>query len=197
MRCDQRGAGNAAPTTQPRTRAVRSPDCRVCRVRRPRRSVCNHTMPDQDFVMSDHPSPRNSPTTLARLAAAGALLAGAAVAMGAFGAHALRDSLAPEQLALWQTAVQYQFWHALALLLLPAITHWAKAHGNGVNSSPIGAIRIGLALALGVLLFSGSLYALALGAPRWLGMLTPVGGLLWLLAWVALARQLWPGRASK
>ena len=152
-------------------------------------------MPDQDFVMSDHPSPRNSPTTLARLAAAGALLAGAAVAMGAFGAHALRHSLAPEQLALWQTAVQYQFWHALALLLLPAITHWAKAHGNGVNSSPIGAIRIGLALALGVLLFSGSLYALALGAPRWLGMLTPIGGLLWLLAWAALAWQLWSSRA--
>ena len=145
--------------------------------------------------MSDHQSPRNSTTTLARLAACGALMAGAAVAMGAFGAHALRHSFAPEQLALWQTAVQYQFWHALALLLLPTIAHGAKARDNGLNNNASGVIRIGVALALGVLLFSDSLYALALGAPRWLGMLTPIGGLLWLLAWAALAWQLWSRRA--
>jgi uncharacterized membrane protein YgdD (TMEM256/DUF423 family) len=152
-------------------------------------------MPDEDLVISDQPSPRDMSMTLARLAACGALLAGAAVAMGAFGAHALRHTLAPEQLALWQTAVQYQFWHALALLLLPTIAQGAGTRGNGIHNNPSGVLRIGVALALGVLLFSGSLYALSLGAPRWLGMLTPIGGLLWLLAWAALAWQLWTRRA--
>jgi uncharacterized membrane protein YgdD (TMEM256/DUF423 family) len=152
-------------------------------------------MPDEDLVISDQPAPHNKARTLIRLAACGALLAGAAVAMGAFGAHALRHSLAPEQIALWQTAVQYQFWHALALLLLPTMALGSVTRGNGTNNNANGIIRIGVALALGVLLFSGSLYALALGAPRWLGMLTPLGGLLWLLAWAALAWQLWNSRA--
>ena len=134
-----------------------------------------------------HPNPGNNADPLARLAACGALLAGAAVALGAFGAHALRHSLATEPLALWQTAVQYQFWHALALLALPALQRHRSEHGDRNRMFTLS----GLALAAGVLLFSGSLYALALGAPRWFGMLTPVGGVLWLLAWMALAWQLW------
>ena len=81
------------------------------------------------------------------------------------------------------------------MLLLPTMALGSVTHGNGINNNASGVIRIGVALALGVLLFSGSLYALALGAPRWLGMLTPIGGLLWLLAWAALAWQLWSSRA--
>ena len=79
-----------------------------------------------------------------------------------------------EALSVWQTAVQYHFWHALAILAVPRLTGaWAK-------------VAACLFLA-GVLLFSGSLYALALGAPQVIGMITPVGGLALILGWIAFA----------
>ena len=79
-----------------------------------------------------------------------------------------------EALSIWQTAVQYHFWHALALLATPQLAGaWAKAAG--------------WLFITGVLVFSGSLYALALGAPRMLGMITPVGGLTLILGWLAFA----------
>jgi uncharacterized membrane protein YgdD (TMEM256/DUF423 family) len=106
-------------------------------------------------------------------------LAGASgVLLGAFGAHALRGRLDATALDWWHTAVQYQLWHALALGLL-------LAAGAG------RAARVAtLAFGVGIVLFSGSLYAMALGAPRWFGAITPLGGLGFVVGWVALALAL-------
>jgi uncharacterized membrane protein YgdD (TMEM256/DUF423 family) len=105
--------------------------------------------------------------------AAGAVLAAAAVALGAFGAHALKARLGPEALGWWQTAVQYQMWHALALVALGAL---------GARWSRLPAAL----LAAGTSVFSGTLYAMALGAPRWLGAVTPLGGALMIGGWALL-----------
>jgi uncharacterized membrane protein YgdD (TMEM256/DUF423 family) len=111
-----------------------------------------------------------------------ALLAGvagaSAVLLGAFGAHALQKVLDTRTLELWHTAVNYHVWHALALVL---------AVGLGAGRSRRVAIA---AFALGIVLFSGSLYALALGAPRWTGIITPFGGLAFIVGWVALGLSL-------
>jgi len=109
------------------------------------------------------------------------LLAAVAVGLGAFGAHGLKARLPAEMLAVWQTAVQYHAWHALGLLAVGLAGfhvegHWLKAAG--------------WLLLAGIALFSGSLYALALGAPRALGMVTPVGGLAFILGWLALGLAL-------
>jgi uncharacterized membrane protein YgdD (TMEM256/DUF423 family) len=115
------------------------------------------------------------------LCVAGLLLA-LATACGAFGAHALKGQLAPERLQLWETAVRYQFFQALGLLGV----------GLALRSSDADVLRAAAALLIaGVLLFSGSLYALALGAPRPLGALTPVGGLAWIIGWLLFAYGAW------
>ncbi len=101
-----------------------------------------------------------------------------AVALGAFGAHGLRARLTPDMLAVWKTGVEYQFYHALALLAVGVLVR------NAVNA---GALQIaGLCFAAGILLFSGSLYALALSGVRILGAVTPVGGVLFLAGWICL-----------
>lgn len=106
------------------------------------------------------------------------LVGASAVLLGAFGAHALRDVLDPRQHELWHTAVDYHVWHALALAL-------AVGLGRG------GGRRMAIgALVLGIVLFSGSLYALALGAPRWTGIITPFGGVAFVIGWVALGLSL-------
>lgn len=108
------------------------------------------------------------------IVAVGALLGATAVILGAFGAHALRSMLGPQQLGWWQTAVQYQMAHALALLLI-AVLRQPRA-------------RLAAALmSLGVLIFSGTLYLMALGLPHWLGAITPLGGLLLIAGWLLLA----------
>lgn len=99
-----------------------------------------------------------------------------AVALGAFGAHALRDSLSPQAADWWRTAVLYQALHVaplLALGLAADLGRWGRPAG--------------LAFLAGTLLFSGSLYAMALGGPRWLGAVTPLGGLSLLAGWAGLA----------
>lgn len=107
----------------------------------------------------------------------GAVYGFAGVAAGAFGAHALKARLTPDMLAVWRTAVEYQFWHALALL----------AVGVLARSQPAPALTAaGVCFALGVLVFSGSLYALSLSGIRGLGAITPLGGLLLLAGWAAL-----------
>ncbi len=109
----------------------------------------------------------------------GAALSGAVVVMaGAFGAHALEESLAPRLVAAFETGVRYQAWHTLALL---AVLAWR-------SSLPLTGQRLAMGLwAAGIVLFSGSLYAMALTGIGGLGMITPVGGVLMIAGWLALA----------
>lgn len=117
-----------------------------------------------------------------RLVAVGATLGGLAVTLGAFGAHALKGRIGAEALGLWQIAVEYQMWHALAVL------------GLGLSAFPKSRLP-GWLFAGGVLVFSGTLYALALGAPKWLGAVTPMGGIAMICGWVLLAWRVGLGRA--
>ena len=120
------------------------------------------------------------------LAAAGLLLALATVC-GAFGAHALKGQLPAERLQVWDTAVRYHFFQSLGLLGV----------GLALRRGEHAALRAAaLLLAAGVLLFCGSLYALALGAPRALGVLTPLGGLAWIAAWLSFAWGAWHRNAG-
>lgn len=109
----------------------------------------------------------------------GAALSGALVVMaGAFGAHALEGTLTPRLVAAFETGVRYQAWHTLALL---AVLAWR-------GTAPLAGQRLAMGLwAAGMLLFSGSLYAMALTGARGLGMITPVGGVLMIAGWLALA----------
>lgn len=105
---------------------------------------------------------------------AGLLLALATV-LGAFGAHALKVRLSPERLEVYETAVRYQFFHGLGLLAI----------GLTLRFVDVRAVRWAAALILvGVVLFSGSLYALTFGAPRAFGIVTPVGGLALIVGWL-------------
>ncbi|MET0919085.1 MAG: DUF423 domain-containing protein [Burkholderiales bacterium] len=116
------------------------------------------------------------------LALAAALLF-AAVAFGAFGAHALKTKLAPDQMAVYQTAVQYHFWHALGLLAVGILLLHKAESGALVAAAWL--------LAAGIVLFSGSLYLLAFTGVRGLGAVTPIGGAAFLAAWAALAWAAW------
>ena len=127
------------------------------------------------------------------LAAAGVLLALATVC-GAFGAHALKGQLPAERLQLWDTAVRYHFFQALGLLGVGLTLRLVE--GGGGMPRAAGALRVAAALIVsGVVLFSGSLYALAFGAPRLLGALTPLGGLAWIAAWLLFAWGVWHATA--
>jgi uncharacterized membrane protein YgdD (TMEM256/DUF423 family) len=117
----------------------------------------------------------------------GAVLGGLAVAAGAFGAHALKDRLSTEALGWWATAAHYHLVHAVALVLVGVLE---TGGGSAADDPPAGsrALRLaGWGFVLGIALFSGSLYALALTGAKALGAVTPVGGLLLLLGWAALA----------
>ena len=110
----------------------------------------------------------------------GALLGALGVALGAFGAHGLRSVLDEQRLGWWSTAVQYQLWHAVLLVAVAAL--------------PLP--RLGgaaLLIGLGTAIFSGTLYAMALGAARWLGAVTPLGGLLMIAGWLLLGWRAWRG----
>jgi len=108
----------------------------------------------------------------------GAVLGGIGVAAGAFGAHALRAQLEPRMLEVFETAARYQMYHALALLGVA----WV-----GYQTQSSAAQVAGWAFAAGILLFSGSLYAMALTGVRELGAITPFGGAAFLAGWAALA----------
>lgn len=112
----------------------------------------------------------------------GAVLGAVGVAAGAFGAHALRTRLAPEMLAVFETGVRYHLMHALALLAVG----WAAARWPGPAVTAAGWLFVA-----GILLFSGSLYALALTGVRTLGLVTPVGGVAFILGWIALVWAAW------
>jgi len=113
--------------------------------------------------------------------AVAALVGASGIAIGAGGAHALRSQIVPEYLATFETGVRYHLLHAVALLAL-------ALHAGRSIALPAGLFT------LGVLLFSGSLYALALGAPGGIGIVTPFGGVALLLGWLALLRLAAPGR---
>ena len=109
--------------------------------------------------------------------ALGALLAGLGVAAGAFGAHALRDHLAPERLAQYELAVRYQLYHAFALIAAAwAVKQWPAST----------ALIAGWLFVVGVVIFCGTVYALAFGSPRWFGAITPIGGLSLIIGWLLL-----------
>jgi uncharacterized membrane protein YgdD (TMEM256/DUF423 family) len=117
----------------------------------------------------------------AAVAWAGALGA-SGVVLGAFGAHFLRPSLsASGTLDVWETAVHYQLLHAVALL---GFAGWARSRDRPPGASVVWTLRLWVG---GTVLFSGSLYGLALGGPRWLGPVTPLGGLALTAGWVAAA----------
>ena len=113
--------------------------------------------------------------------AAGSLYGLIGVLFGAFGAHALASRLPADLQAIWHTAVQYQFYHALALLLVGLLARQAGA----------GAVTAGWILFAGTLVFSGSLYALVLSGQKWLGAITPLGGTALIVGWLWLAWSLW------
>jgi uncharacterized membrane protein YgdD (TMEM256/DUF423 family) len=112
-----------------------------------------------------------------------AVLLFVAVGAGAFGAHALKARLAPDLLAVYQTAVQYHFWHALGLLAVGILL----AH----RPDSVALATAGWMLVAGVLLFAGSLYALALTGSRGFGAVAPLGGAALLAAWAVLAWAAW------
>ena len=121
------------------------------------------------------------------LGIAAAALGASAVALGAFGAHALRGKISDDMLAVWRTADDYQFWHALAALAIagfaPRIEKWWA--------------RAGWTMVVGCVIFAVSLYALALGAPRWIGAVTPFGGLLLIAGWILAGVAFWCSASSK
>ena len=116
-----------------------------------------------------------------RLAALGALNALCAVAAGAFGAHALKDQLDARRFEIFETAARYQMYHALGMLAAA----WLAGRGLALAATG-GWIMLG-----GVVVFSGSLYALALSGADWLGAITPIGGLGMIAGWALIAIAAW------
>ena len=113
------------------------------------------------------------------LLALGAVSGAISVMLGAFGAHALKARLSADVLSAFQTAVQYQMMHSLALI---AVGLWLLRHPEDMLSR-----YAALAFCFGILFFSGSLYGLTLGGPRWLGPVTPIGGTLFIAGWLLFA----------
>jgi uncharacterized membrane protein YgdD (TMEM256/DUF423 family) len=112
----------------------------------------------------------------------GALFAAAAVAAGAFGAHALKSILDPAMLIVYETAARYQMYHALGLFVVAWLCR--ETH------SPL-AIKAGWLFCAGILLFSGSLYLVALAGIKWMGALTPLGGVAFISGWACVAWTAW------
>jgi uncharacterized membrane protein YgdD (TMEM256/DUF423 family) len=104
------------------------------------------------------------------------------VGTGAFGAHGLKRVLGPDMLAVWHTAVTYQMIHGLGILAIAAL-------GSRFGSPLLSAA--GLVMLAGIIVFSGSLYLLALTGTRWLGAITPLGGLAFIAAWAMVALAAW------
>ena len=141
---------------------------------------------------SQPPSPSAPRPLGALLGAVGALFGGLAVATGAMGAHALKAILNEQQLGWWDKAAHYHLIHALAVLACGLA--WRSATAGSRQAKAI-AIAGALFLA-GIMLFSGSLYALALTNVLTLGAVTPFGGVAFIAGWVALAIGLWPAKSK-
>jgi uncharacterized membrane protein YgdD (TMEM256/DUF423 family) len=111
-----------------------------------------------------------------------AALAGLATMLGAFGAHGLKKILQPEALLVFETAVKYHWYHALALLF----TSWLALRNPDIQQLQ----TINILFLTGILIFSGSLYTLSITGIKSLGMITPIGGSIWIIAWLWLAKIL-------
>ncbi len=112
----------------------------------------------------------------------GTLSAFIGVAAGAFGAHALKNRLSAELLATFEVSVRYQMYHAFALLVVAwVLTKWSSSL----------AVTSGWCFVVGTILFSGSLYLLSLSGVRWLGAITPLGGVAFLAGWLCLGLAVW------
>jgi len=109
----------------------------------------------------------------------GAIFGALGVTMGAFGAHGLKERLSPYSLDIFETAVRYQMYHAPALLAVGLLGVLGRG-GFALNLA-------GWSFTLGILIFSGTLYALSVTDVKWLGAITPIGGLFLILGWIALA----------
>ena len=105
-----------------------------------------------------------------------------AVVLGAFAAHALKEKLSPDMFNIWEVGVRYHMYHALGLFVVA----WVVAHFPESSAPIAGWFLIG-----GTVIFSGSLYALSLTGERWIGAITPVGGVCFLIGWVWLAWSVW------
>lgn len=112
----------------------------------------------------------------------GSISAFLAVALGAFGAHGLKDRLTPEMLNIFEVGVRYHLYHALALMAVA----WASSRWPGGSIAAAGWLFL-----VGTVIFSGSLYLLAFTGLRWLGAITPIGGGAFLLGWLLLAWGVW------
>jgi uncharacterized membrane protein YgdD (TMEM256/DUF423 family) len=113
----------------------------------------------------------------------GAILAGLAVALGAFGAHELRERVDAYRMGVYEKAAFYHFIHAIAILVISILPR-TGAMADGAESAVCGLLLAGIAF------FSGSLYVLAITGNRWLGAITPIGGIAFIAGWVLLAWRL-------
>jgi uncharacterized membrane protein YgdD (TMEM256/DUF423 family) len=116
----------------------------------------------------------------------GCILGGLSVALGAFGAHGLRDIVAPNLLDNYETGVRYQFFHAFALIAAGLV--YPKL------SQSKFAKYAGWLFLIGTIIFSGSLYGIALTGMRWLGAITPIGGVAYVVGWACLAYAVWQSK---
>jgi uncharacterized membrane protein YgdD (TMEM256/DUF423 family) len=142
-------------------------------------------------------SPAHSPlekapsdTCSARLAAWGSIVMWSGIALGAFGAHGLKSVLTPELLAVYEKAVFYQLINGVALVFLPLLSQIFKGSSKGI-------MRGWWIIALGVVIFSGSLYAYVLSGIRRFAMITPLGGSLLIVGWLAITLALFSSQRPK
>ena len=115
----------------------------------------------------------------------GSIAMALAVMLGAFGAHGLKNKLTEEMLTIFETGVSYHFYHALGLLAIGIIAQWIP------DSSFLK--WSGWLMLAGILIFSGTLYVLSISGLRWLGAVTPIGGLCFIASWILLAVAVWKG----
>lgn len=111
-------------------------------------------------------------------------LGGISVILGAFASHGLKDKLSERALEIWETGTKYQMYHALALILVALLL-------SRLSTESTALAVAGYAFIIGVLLFSGSLYALSLSGIKWLGAITPLGGVAFIIGWSCLALAAW------
>lgn len=108
------------------------------------------------------------------------ILGGLSVAFGAFASHALKEQLTEKALAIWETGTKYQMYHSLALILVALLLTFNPNPDPFLNSA-------GIAFIVGIVLFSGSLYVLSFSGIKWLGAITPLGGVAFIIGWGCLA----------